>query len=144
MPRRKNIPLPEEFAKQYPPAYMPRRIGNNLLAHTSPFEEYPGEILTPMSLDALDYDQWWKGAGNGQDDNDNRHWSFFEWETRFHIIKKWSLKNDELTNDVITKDPIKMPDTRLLNWIISVTQPIIAFSVSIPNWQGPLNDTTTK
>ena len=144
MPRRKNIPLPEEFAKQYPPAHLPRRIENNLLVHKSPFDEYPGEVITPMSLDAFDYDKWWLKAGDGQDDDDKRHWSYYEWETRFHIIKKWSFDVDSLTNEVVQEDPTKLPDTRLINWIIAITQPIIAFSVSIPNWEGPSNDTTTS
>ena len=144
MPRRKDIALPTELEKAYPEGLRPKRIAQNQLLHTSPFAEYPGEIITTMSLSAIDYDEWWKAVGDGQDEEDKRHWSFFEWETRFHLVKKWSFKDDLLTTDVIKKDPIDIPDTRIINWIIAITQPILTFSVSLPNSQGPLNDTTTN
>ena len=146
MPRRKTFELPEDLAKAYPDSIRPKRVAVNRLAHTCPLLEYTGTILTPMSLSAPDYNDWWTKAGKGQPDDDDRHWSIFEWETRFHIVKQWDLQDlnkEVLDNEVIQADPLTLPDMRLVTWVIAVTQPIIAFSVSLPNLQGPLSDMST-
>lgn len=145
MPRRKSIALPEELEKAYEEEGLkPKRIAQNQLLHTSPIPEYPGEVITPMSLSAKDYDEWWVKSSDGQPEDDKRHWSFFEWETRFHLIKKWSFKSDNLTTDILKTDPIDLPDTRIITWLLALTQPILMFSVSLPNLRGPSSDTTTN
>lgn len=147
MPKRRMLDLPEEISAAYPDNIRPKRIETNRLAHTSPFVEFPGEIITPLSMSAEDYHEWWTQAGDGQPDDDNRHWAFFEWETRFHLVKKWDLKTEagnHLDSDVLDKNPIKLPDMRLISWMVAILQPVISNSVSLPNLPRPSNDTTTQ
>ena len=144
MPRKKTFELPNELAKAYPDGLEPERIGNNLLKHTCPIPEYPGSVTTAMSFSAIDFNNWWEKAGDGQKDDDKRHWAIFEWETRFHFIKAWEFKDVEITNDIIKADPIDVPDMRIVNWFVVVTQPLVSFSVSLPNSPGPLTDDTSN
>jgi len=143
--------LPQEFINAFGKDLIhlrPTRIGSNRLLFESPLPEFPGTITTPMFLSALDYAEWWSQTSEGDDAppiNNKQHWSFGDWTSRFHIIKHWDLKNengDQLDTDIIEKTGTKLPDMRIINWVLTVTQPILAFSVSIPNSPRPLKDTT--
>lgn len=133
--------LPQEIADAYPEHLRPERVDKNRLKHTSPFKEWPGTIKTPLYLSAEDYEKWWSQVGDENDANDTRHWAFNDWAQRYHLIKDWSMEGLDL--DILAPDPIKIPDTRLIIWMVTILQPIIQFSTSLPNWREPFSGTTT-
>jgi hypothetical protein len=123
----------------FPEAYKPTEIqGKNRLTFPSPFEEYPGEVSVVKLMSAPDYHEFWSMARDGQPDSDDRHWSQWVWESRFHLAKNWALKNVE-TSD-ITKDGMLLPDQRIAIWFATITQLIVANATSLPNWQGLSRD----
>jgi hypothetical protein len=142
--------LPQEFVNAFSQdqaRLRPKRIGANRLQFTSPFEEYPGTITTPMFLSAVDYAEWWEQTNESDEGSASKkdHWSFADWSSRFHVIKHWDLEDEngiQLDSDVIEKTGMKLPDMRIITWILTITQPVLAFSVSIPNSPRPLKDTS--
>lgn len=141
MPRSK-LDLPEFLSKKLPEHLLPTRIDTNRLAFPSPFEAYPGKAITPIYLSAEDYHEWWTRAGGGQPEDDDRHWSFWEWETRFHLVKAWHFES--LDSDQLKEDPIGIPDQRFLLWMIQILQPILEEATSVPKSPGPLKNGATK
>jgi hypothetical protein len=132
-----KLEVPESITAFLDPVLKPERISINRLAFPSPFEEYPGKIITPLYLDAGEYHNWWKKAGKGQPDDDERHFLCFEWECRFHLVKKWDM--EELDADHLNPDPLTLPDFRIALWLTAVTQPILKEATSLPNLQRPSN-----
>lgn len=135
----KSLTVPEFVTKDMAEHLHPTRIEPNRLAFPSPFKRWPGKIIVPLYLSAADYHGWWKYAGKGQPDDDERHWAHFEWETRFHIIKAWMIEG--LDSDVLKHDPVDLPDNRLIFWILSCTQPSLEEAVNLPNSPGPSKGT---
>lgn len=130
--------LPAFLTKAISEDLQPTRPAVNRLVFPSPFEEWPGSVLTPVYLSAKEYHQWWSMAGKGQPEDDDRHWLYYEWESRFHIAKNWNLKG--LDNDQLQKDPINLPDLRIAMWFVAITQPILNEATLLPNSQRPLKD----
>lgn len=144
--------LPQEFVNAFQGniAHLrPVRIGPNRLKFSSPLPEYPGTLTTPMFLSPEDYSKWWELTDEGDVDfekNNSGHWSFADWKSRFHFVKHWNLKDEstgeQLDTEIITKDGKSLPDMRIITWMLTATQPVLSFSVSIPNLPKPLPDTT--
>jgi hypothetical protein len=133
-----DLDIPEDYHK-WPDAYRPKRVKNNRLQFPSPFAKYPGHVILPIHLSASEYQEWWEQSSQNQDEDDNRHWSLWTWETRFHLLKSWHFENIE--SSLFVKNPIGLPDQRLLIWFTVITQPIINNATHLPNWPEPSSDT---
>lgn len=144
-----TMPMPD-FLKEYVDTtgeklkehLYPERTEINRLVFPSPFVEYPGSVTTPVYLSAQQYYEWWQKAGKGQPKDDDRHWSCYEWETRFHLILAYQLKG--LDNETFNLDPLTLPDQRLILWIITITQPLLEEAVNLPNSPKPSKRTNSK
>ena len=124
---------------KFPEAYKPTEIqGRNRFIFPTPFEEYPGEVSVVKLISAPDYQIFWSMAREGQPDDDERHWSQWVWESRFHLAKNWALSNVETSE--ITKDGKLLPDQRIAIWFATITQLIVQNATSLPNWQGLSKD----
>lgn len=139
MPRRK-LELPD-FLEVLPENLRPTRPEVNRLVFPSPLAEWPGTVTTPCYLSAAEYHEFWSMYGKGQPEGDDRHWAYFDWETRFHLAKAWNLKG--LDNDQLQQDPINTPDLRIVLWFLQITQAIINEATQVPNSQRPSNATKT-
>jgi hypothetical protein len=117
----------------------PERISSNRLAFPSPFEQYPGKVVVSLYLSAQEYHEWWIKAGKGQPEEEERHWSCWEWETRFHLVKAWHIEG--LDSEQLKEDPIDLPDNRFIYWILTITQPSLEEAVNLPNSPRPLKGT---
>ena len=140
MPKSKSLELPE-FLQALPEDLHPKRPSVNRLVFTSPLEEWPGTVTTSCFLNAEEYHVWWTASGDGQPEEDKRHWAFFDWETRFHFAKAWNIEG--LDNEIIKKDPVDIPDMRFIMWFVTITNAIIQEATLLPNSPGPLNAITT-
>ena len=140
MPKSESLELPA-FLSALSEDLQPTRPAINRLVFPSPLKEWPGTVTMPCYLSAAEYHQWWTGAGEGQSEDDERHWLYFEWETRFSLAKKWDLEG--LDNDQLQADPINLPDLRIAMWFMAITQPIIVEATSLPNSRRPSNDIET-
>lgn len=131
-----SMEVPEIF-DSLPDAIKPTRPEANRLVFPCPIPEWPGTVTLPLYLNAQDYSEWWVAAEEGQPEDDKRHWLYFEWESRYHLAKDWKLEGLDL--EQLSKDPSKLPDTRLLAWYVRITQILIKEATSVPNWPEPLN-----
>lgn len=138
MPKSKDLELPA-FLNALSEDLRPTRPEVNRLVFPSPFEEWPGIVLTPCYLSASEYHEWWTQAGKGQPEDDDRHWLYYEWETRFHLAKSWRLEG--LDSDQLQKDPVNLPDLRIAMWFVAITQLMVSEATTLPNSPRPLNDT---
>ena len=130
----KSLELPE-FLKALPEDLLPIRTSVNRLVFPSPLAEWPGTVTTPCYLSADEYLTWWLNVGDGQPEDDPRHWAYYDWETRFHLAKKWDMEN--LDSDQLKVDPIDLPDTRIILWFITITNTIIQEATMLPNSPRP-------
>lgn len=139
MPKSESHDLPE-FLKELSEDLRPVRISVNRLVFTSPLIEWPGKVTTPCYLNAKEYHQWWTGVGEGQPEDDPRHWAYFDWETRFHLAKAWNMEN--LDSDQLKENPEDLPDLRIAIWFIQVTNLIIQEATLLPNSPRPSSVTS--
>lgn len=138
MPDNTELETPD-FLKEYVDAtgekldehLYPERTEVNRLVFPSPFLEYPGNVTTPVYLSARQYYKWWQKAGRDQPKDDDRHWSNWEYENRFHLILTYTLEG--LDNENFNEDPLALPDQRIITWILTITQPLLEEAVNLPN-----------
>lgn len=140
MPKSESLELPR-YVEALPEDLRPERPSVNRLVFTSPLKEWPGTVTTACFLNAQEYHTWWTSVGDGQPDDDPRHWAYFDWETRFHFAKAWNIEG--LDNDQLKPDPIDIPDTRFVVWFITITNAIIQEATLLPNSQRPLSELST-
>jgi len=138
MVKSESIELPE-FLMALPEDLRPTRPKVNRLVFPSPLKEWPGTVTTACYLSAEEYHVWWTNSGDGQPEDDKRHWAYFDWETRFHFAKAWAIEG--LDNDQLKTDPKDIPDTRLIIWYVTVTNTIIQEATLLPNSRRPSSET---
>lgn len=137
MPKSESLELPR-FVMELSEDLRPTRPSVNRLVFPSPLEEWPGTVITSCFLSAEEYHIWWTSVGDGQPEDDPRHWAYFDWETRFHFAKGWNIEG--LDSDQLKKDPIDIPDTRFVVWFVTITNAIIQEATLLPNSQRPLSE----
>ncbi len=115
----------------------------------SPFEAWPGSIFVPETIDSTDFNVWWEEFNRIEDGvdagEDSRHSVLTTWESRFHFIKRHTMKlGKDLKKRPYEIEPtgLQLPSVRIARWFIQETQVILDLEMNLKNLPGP--STTTK
>lgn len=121
---------------------------SKLVELKSPFKKWPGSLWIPENFDAADINQWWEKFNRFEDaieaGTETRHLALTTWESRFHLIKKSSLKvgkSHEGTPYEVEPTGLQLPSLQIALWFIQETDPYLTAELDLKNLPG-LSTTT--
>ena len=107
---------------------------------TSPFPQFPGQIIIPDDLDAQDFNQWWQRlCAIDEDEEETRHNVFQIWDGRFHFIQSHTIELPD--GYALEQTGLKLPTPVFANWFIEETNDLLSRANSLKNYQGLSGDT---
>lgn len=113
---------------------------SKLVELKSPFEQWPGSIWIPETINAYDFNLWWEKFTELEDaiedGTERRHSTFTTWESRFHLIKKCTLKLGEESDGTpyeVEKSGLKLPSRRIAEWFITEVNPYLEAEMNLKN-----------